>query len=227
MDIKLNYIESGDGFNLVLLHGNGESCEYFNNQIPFFSKYFHVIAPDTRGHGKSERGNSLFTLEQFALDLKDFLDERELKEIHLLGFSDGANIALLFSLKFPQYVKKLIINGANLYPKGMKKTTLLAVYFDFALASFIALFDKRAVRKKEMLDLMTGQPNISTVELKKINIPTLVIAGTNDMIKDSHTELIASSIPLARKIIIQGNHFIAKQNSETFNAAVYAFLMEN
>ena len=52
MDIYLNYIETGYGFPLILLHGNGESLEYFSHQVEYFSKRYCVIAVDTRGHGR-------------------------------------------------------------------------------------------------------------------------------------------------------------------------------
>ena len=75
-DIRLHYIEKGEGRPLVLLHGNGESCDYFGHQIDCFSKDYHVIALDTRGHGQSPRGEKPFTLRQFAEDLLDFMDEK-------------------------------------------------------------------------------------------------------------------------------------------------------
>ena len=75
MKIKLHYEEKGTGQPMVLLHGNGEDSSYFKNQIEYFSKKYRVIAVDTRGHGKSERGTAPFTLRQFARDLKSFLDE--------------------------------------------------------------------------------------------------------------------------------------------------------
>lgn len=62
------------------------------------------------------RGQGAFTLERFAEDLKEFLDRRGLRRIILLGFSDGGNIALIFALKYPGYVDRLILNGANLNP---------------------------------------------------------------------------------------------------------------
>lgn len=82
---------------------------------------------DTRGHGRSPRGCGTFTLERFADDLKGFLDRRGLRRIILLGFSDGGNIALIFALKYPGYVDRLILNGANLNPFGMKPSVLADV----------------------------------------------------------------------------------------------------
>ena len=75
-DIQLHYIEQGQGKPLIMLHGNGESCDYFEHQIPCFSSDYHVIAVDTRGHGKSPRGEKPFTIKQFAEDLHDFMDEK-------------------------------------------------------------------------------------------------------------------------------------------------------
>lgn len=49
MDIEHNYIEQGTGFPLILLHGNGEDVSYFVHQMEPFSRYFRVIAVDTRG----------------------------------------------------------------------------------------------------------------------------------------------------------------------------------
>ena len=109
---------------MVLLHGNGEDSSYFVNQISFFESKYLVIAVDTRGHGRSPRGCGTFTLERFADDLKGFLDRRGLRRIILLGFSDGGNIALIFALKYPGYVDRLILNGANLNPFGMKPSVL-------------------------------------------------------------------------------------------------------
>ena len=55
MDIEHFYIEKGRGFPLILLHGNGEDCDYFRGQIDEFSKQYHVYAIDTRGHGRTPR----------------------------------------------------------------------------------------------------------------------------------------------------------------------------
>jgi pimeloyl-ACP methyl ester carboxylesterase len=93
VDIELYYQEKGNGEPFIMLHGNGENSDYFCNQIEYFSKNYHVIAIDTRGHGKSPRGEAPFTNAQFADDLYDFIMQKELKKAIILGFSDGANIA--------------------------------------------------------------------------------------------------------------------------------------
>lgn len=224
MDIQLNYTTAGQGFPLLLLHGNGEDHTYFKHQMGPFSEKFRVIALDTRGHGQSPRGTAPFTLEQFAEDLKGFLDSREIRRCHLLGFSDGANIALLFALKYPDYVEKLILNGADLYPSAVKLSTQAPIVLGWGLLRIIRRFDKKAQPKWELLDLMTTQPHIRPEALSALPMPTLVAAGDRDMIREKHTRLIARAIPNSQLAILPGDHFVARRNWQAFNPLVLNFL---
>lgn len=226
MDIELYYTEQGEGFPLILLHGNGESSDYFKAQVEEFSKLYRVIAVDTRGHGRSARGVEPFTLSQFADDLFTFMDNLNIEKAHILGFSDGANIALLFALRYSHMVEKLILNGADLTPKGVKLSTQIPIMIGYGIVSAISLIDKNAVAKKELLGLMVTQPNIEPAKLSALTMPVLVIAGTKDMIKEEHTKLIASSIPNAKLQFIEGGHFIAKKNNVAFNTVVEDFLVD-
>ena len=71
---------------------------------------------------------------------------------------------------------------------------------------------------------MVNEPNINPSELSQITVPTLVICGTRDMIKESHTKEIAKNIPNANLSIIKGDHFIANKEYEAFNKKVEEFL---
>ena len=224
MNIQLHFTESGAGFPLILLHGNGEDSSYFEHQVVCFSKHFRVIALDTRGHGNSPRGDAPFTLKRFAEDLRIFMDAHSIDRAHILGFSDGANIALEFAMKYPARVEKLILNGGNLRPWGVKFYVQLPVVLGYWAAKAISVFDKRAIAKAELLGLMVTQPHINRKDLADLKIPTLVIAGERDMIRDGHTREIHASIPGSELAIIPGDHFVAHGNPEVFNRAVLEFL---
>ena len=224
MDIEHFYIEKGQGFPLILLHGNGEDCDYFRGQIDEFSKQYHVYAIDTRGHGRTPRGDMPFTIRQFADDLLEFMDEHQIEKAHLLGFSDGGNIAMVFALQNPGRIDRLILNGANLNADGVKQTTQLPIEIGYKLAKRFSEKSDSAKRNAEMLGLMVNEPNVKPEELVGIQAKTLVIAGTKDMIKEEHTRLIAASIPDARLVFISGNHFIANKHPTEFNQAVIDFL---
>lgn len=226
MDIRLNYIEEGEGYPLILLHGNGENCTYFENQIPFFSKSRQVIALDTRGHGKSERGVKPFTIRQFADDLKNFMDEKGLQKADVLGFSDGGNIAMVFALKYPEKVNKLILNGANLDGKGVKAHIQLPIIIGYHFSKLLKKKSAEALKKHELLGLMVNDPNVKKEELHQLKMKTLVIAGNKDMIKTSHTRLIAKNIQNSTLVIMDGDHFIARKKSKEFNCIVDKFLLE-
>ncbi len=226
MDIQLSYTEAGTGEALVLLHGNGEDSGYFVHQLAYFSRHRRVLAVDTRGHGKSPRGSAPFTIRQFAQDLEAFLDERGIKQADLLGFSDGANIALTFAIRCPERVRRLILNGANLDPKGVRPAVQIPIELGYRLAKLFAKRSAGARRNAEMLGLMVNDPMIAVEELKKVSMPTLVIAGTRDMIREDHTRTIAQALPDARLVRLPGDHFIANKEPEAFDRAVEEFLME-
>lgn len=225
MEGSLYYQERGAGEPLILLHGNGESGDYFKSQMDAFSPFFRVIAVDTRGHGRSLKGDAPFTLLQFSRDLRSFLLQQKIEKGHLLGFSDGANIALLFALAYPEMVDKLILNSGNLFPRGMTAPVWISVLGAYGLTCLLSPVFKSMLPKKELLGLMATQPHLSPKELEKITADTLVIAGSKDMIRQRHTRLIAASIPNARLVILPGDHFVAAKNSAAFNEAVTNFLL--
>lgn len=226
MDIKHYFIEKGQGEPIILLHGNGENCGYFVGQIEVFAQYYHVYALDTRGHGKTPRGDASFTIRQFADDLRDFMDEHGIGKAHILGFSDGGNIAMIFAMKYPERVNRLILNGANLDAKGIKRSVQIPIEIGYWFAKLFANKSPEAKLHAETLGLMVNDPDVKPMELSKIQAKTLVIAGTRDMVKEDHTRLLASCIPDVQLVILDGNHFIANKCPEAFNRAVLAFLRD-
>lgn len=224
MDISLNFREQGEGYPLILLHGNGEDSSQFRHQLEYFSTHYHVIAIDTRGQGESPRGTAPFTFDQFADDLKAFMDEHGLFMADILGFSDGGITALLFAIKNPERVNKLILNGANLDLSG-----LIAPVREKIQAKAAELEQRKdespeAMAEYENYNLMATQPAIDPAQLAKVTMPTLVIVGTDDMIDAAHTQLIYRSLPNAELAFVQGDHFIAYDNPRAFNETVEKFL---
>ena len=226
MDIKHFYIEKGQGDPVILLHGNGENYTYFKNQIDVFAEKYRVYALDTRGHGKTPRGDSPFTIRQFADDLLGFMNEHHFERSHLLGFSDGGNIAMVFAIRHPERVDRLILNGANLNAGGVRRSTQIPIEIGYRIAKRFSNKSDSARLNSEMLGLMVNDPNVDSKELKRISAKTLIIAGTKDMILESHTRLIAECIPDSRLTFIRGDHFIANKKPDEFNRVVLDFLKE-
>ena len=226
MDIRHYYREQGAGFPLILLHGNGEDGSYFEHQMAPLAAHFRVIAVDTRGHGQTPRGDAPFSIRQFAEDLLAFMDRLGIEKAHLLGFSDGGNIAMVFALAHPERVEKLILDGANLDASGVKRSVQLPIEIGYRIAKLFAKKSPEARKNAEMLGLMVNDPNVRPEELARIQRPTLVVAGDRDMIREQHTRLIAQSIPGAELVILPGDHFVANKNPGAFNEAVLRFLVD-
>lgn len=223
-DVVLHYESYGSGTPIILLHGNGENMYYFHNQIPVLSAEYRVIAIDTRGHGASTRGCEELTFETFCEDLYKFMVTLNIAKAHILGFSDGANIALYFALAHPEKIAGLILNSPNLNPQGLLPILLKQMKAKYAVLKLIP-FSKKVKREIELLELMIHQPTLSEELIANIEINTLLIVGEKDMISSSHFKRIAYSMPhCVLKVIPNGTHFVAQKQPEIFNQEIMRFL---
>ena len=210
---------------LILLHGNGENHTYFVKQIPAFSPHFRLVLMDTRGQGQSTGGDGELNFSVFAADLLALMDHLQIAKAHLLGFSDGGNLALTFALAHPERVQSLILNGANLEPGGVKLSTQLPIVLGYGCCRLLSPFSHKARQNGALLGLMVNHPHIPSQALAALTMPALVIVGERDMIRDRHSQLIARSLPNAQFVRIPGgDHFCAAKCPEVFNHAVLSFL---
>ena len=210
---------------LILLHGNGEDLTYFVKQIPAFSPHFRLVLMDTRGQGQSTGGDGELNFSVFAADLLALMDHLQIAKAHLLGFSDGGNLALTFALAHPERVQSLILNGANLEPGGVKLSTQLPIVLGYGCCRLLSPFSHKARQNGAVLGLMVNHPHIPPQALAALTMPALVIVGERDMIRDRHSQLIARSLPNAQFVRIPGgDHFCAAKCPEVFNHAVLSFL---
>ena len=227
MDIELYYREAGSGEPLIMLHGNGESGEYFINQIEHFQSRYRVIAPDTRGHSRSPRGEAPFTIAQFANDLYDFMQGLGIARAAILGFSDGGNLAIKFALTHPEYIDKLILNAANVEMfSGVKPQVQLPVMAGYGVAAALSRFSKKAARRRDVLGLMVHPYGVTMNDLERLTMPTLIIVGEHDAIREKQTKEMASHIPHCEvEVFRDGDHFVAAKQPSRFNRTVIEFLL--
>ncbi|MDL2310439.1 alpha/beta hydrolase [Peptostreptococcaceae bacterium OttesenSCG-928-C18] len=191
-NIKINYEKYGNGCkNIIFLHGNGENLSIFKEIVNCFGEDYTVYLVDTRAHGDSEDVKELHYTDM-AEDIARFIQVLQINKPILFGFSDGGNTGLLLSGMYPELLSKLIIAGANLYPNGMK-----SVYVFFMKLSLF-------FSKNKMVKLMATEPNITKEFLSKIKIPVVVLAGSKDIIKESHTREIAKYIKNSELRILKG-----------------------
>lgn len=217
--IKLYYETYGSGEPLVMLHGNGGSINAFRKQIPFFRKYYQVIAIDSRLQGKSGGSPDQISYAQMASDFCALLDQLNIKSAYVLGWSDGGIDGILMALNCPDRVKKLAVSGANTVPD----TTALS-QADLDDMKKTVANPRVSAKEKALNQMMIDQPNIPYAELGKIECPVLIMAGDHDMIKAGHTLKIFQSIPKASLCIFPDSHHgVCQQHPELFNETVLRF----
>lgn len=223
--VELYYEACGNGHPLVFLHGNGEDGRIFAPQVSAFRDSYRVITLDSRGHGQSTLGKPPLTLSDMADDLAEALRQLVSEPVHLVGFSDGGNVALLYALKHHKMLRSLTLVGANLSPRGVKLGMQLPIWLGYACRSLFAPFSRQARHKQNILRLMVNQPHIDPQLLVDIDTPTLVVAGEHDMIKPQHTQLLFESLPHARLAIVpKADHFLMFKQAEVFNGLLGEFL---
>lgn len=222
--IDLYYETYGSGEPLVMLHGNGGSIEAFKFQIPFFEKYYQVIAIDSRLQGKSGGSADTISYEMMAADFCALLDYLHIPSTNVLGWSDGGIDGIMMALHCPEKVKRLAVSGANTVPD----TTALYPADLQGMKDFVAKPGNASKKEIALNQMMIDQPNILYSELKQIHCPTLVMAGDHDMIRPEHTLKIFQSIPGAQLCIFPDSHHgVCQQHPELFNETVLRFFQGN
>lgn len=223
-DADIYYETYGEGEPLLLLHGNSGSIRDFYQQIPELSKYFKVIAVDTRAQGKStDKTKKDFTYKIFADDMKALVEGLGLKKVNIAGWSDGGTTGLEFAVKYPENLNKLITIGANASVDGIDDELISTFKLSLKAMQFENNPDK--FNELRLLKLMLKEPNISNKDLNKIQSEVLVIAGERDVIKPAHSELISKQIPNAKlKIYKDSTHMIPFENADELNKDIVEFM---
>ena len=191
-NVKLSYIKEGEGKPLILMHGSGEDRHIFDEIINKLKKDFTVYAIDSRNHGESEK-TDVFTYEAMSEDISEFIKKLKLDGAYVVGFSDGAILALMIGMKYPELIGKMALLGINLKPE------------DFKEAEYNYLLKEYNETKDPLFKMMLEQPNIELEKLKDVNIPTLVIAGENDVFYEKTFTDIVKVMPNA-VLKIMGGH---------------------
>jgi len=227
--IKMYYEIYGQGEPLLMIHGNGGSISSFENQIPYFSKKYKVIAVDSRAQGKSEDLQDSLSFEMMADDFSDLLDKLKIDSCFVLGWSDGGINGLLLAIRHPEKVKKLAITGANLWPDSTAingEDFLWGLNFYDTLGKMPQTPD--IIKTRKLVKLDTFEPHITLEQLQQIKCPTLVIGGDHDIILTDHTMLIAKSIPNSFLWILpNSSHSTLVDYKDQFNKTVDDFFRNN
>ncbi|MBN1661617.1 MAG: alpha/beta hydrolase [Anaerolineae bacterium] len=111
-DLELQIREGGQGEAIVFLHFSGANLMMWERVIPYFQDRYRLILVDLRGHGRSDRPETGYHVDDMARDVAEMMEQLELERAHIVGSSLGAEVGLALAAHYPEKVLSLVCDGA-------------------------------------------------------------------------------------------------------------------
>ncbi|MET0885077.1 MAG: alpha/beta fold hydrolase, partial [Mycetocola sp.] len=250
--VRLNVIDQGQGPAVVLIHGSGGSVADWADQIDALSVDHRVVAIDLRGHGGSEVTTDALSLQDYAEDVIDVLDELDIARAAVVGLSFGGILALQLGVLYPERLTAIVAADATGFlteemaagmaqsKAGVEALGMLGnvqamrplIFSEAALADgaeYIGAYEERFAKTDPdgFVLLMLAVSGLSIrEELATLTVPTLVMVGAEDkLLPLPLSEATAALIPGAQLEIIDGaSHLANLDQPEKFTQLVREFL---
>lgn len=226
-DIEISYTELGNGPTLLLLHGGLATSQMaWASRYDQLSAHYRILAPDSRGHGRTNNPSGHLGYDQMADDVAAFCAALDITAPLVLGFSDGGQIGIELGLRHQALAKVLVLGGTighmtDEYVSGLTEWGFTGpgqVDIEQLRRSFGSFFDTLTRDHKgngepdyarlmltHISRLWHTVPTYSPEQLAAIATPTLVITGDRDhMAGPDHAIHLFRSLPNAELAILPG-----------------------
>lgn len=190
--VNIFYKKSGQGHPLVLLHGLGLEHSIFDELTVKLCKHYTVYAMDSRNHGQSDKAED-YTYDAMAEDVYQLIQTLQLGKVYLLGFSDGAVVALHVALRHMEVLEKVAFLGLNLKPSDLSEKST---------NYYTKKYEKTG---NPQFKILLESPYIELDELKAITIPTLLLAAEKEMFRDGLFDELMTGFPNATGKVMLGH----------------------
>jgi pimeloyl-ACP methyl ester carboxylesterase len=218
---RIYYALRGTGPTLVFLHGGGDSGEHsFARQLDVFSEHHHIVAPDQVGQGRTPDIPGALSYTAMMEDTAQLLKVLKLRNVDVVGFSDGGILGLMLAVRHPELVRRLVISGVNIAPEGLRPEDLEELR--------ATQIPKPKTIDEKLAHLWFTSPTEAELNLgllANISQPVLLISGDRDAITLEHTLTIFHALPAAELCVLPGtDHATFSGRSEWLNPIIDAFL---
>lgn len=242
---EYTYIEKGEGQPIVILHGLMGGLSNFSGVLDYFpNQGYKVIIPELPIYDLPVKETNVDAFSQF---LYHFLQFKGLYNVVLLGNSLGGHISLIFSKKFPEMVKGLVLTGSSgLYENSMGESYPKRENYDYIKAKSEEVFFDPAVATKEIVDEVFETVNdrnklLRTLAIAKsairhnmandlphMSTPTCLIWGENDIVTPPEVaKEFKSLLPNSNLYWIdQCGHAPMMEHPDLFNTILHKWLLE-
>jgi pimeloyl-ACP methyl ester carboxylesterase len=227
---------SGEGHPVVLLHGAFAGAASWSAQAPVLAAAgYKVHAPERRGHAHTPDVEGPLTYEVMADDTVAYLEGVVGGRAHLVGWSDGAVVALLVALRRPDLVDRQVLIGQYYNSSGKVTGGLvdqLAAGGDQVMGFLRAGYDPVSPDGPEhfpvvfakTLQMVRTEPELELASLSVVGAPALVLQGDRDEVTLEHGAAVAAVLPHGRLAVLPGTHALPVENPDVVNALLLWFL---
>ncbi|MGH7814241.1 MAG: alpha/beta fold hydrolase [Candidatus Binataceae bacterium] len=240
--VRIYYEERGSGPAVLLTHGYGASARMWDGQMEAWPDRYRTIAWDMRGHDRSDSPDdaALYTHAAAVGDMVAVLDACGVRRAVIGGLSLGGFMSLAFNLAHPERVIALMLfdTGPGYKRDGPREewnrmAESIAQAFDSkGLAAASPSAEAAIARHRSAAGLahaargMLSQHDARAIEsLPGIEVPALVLVGTNDKQFIPSADYMAAKIPGAEKVVLENaGHAANIDQPAAFNSAVRSFL---
>ena len=233
--IKMYYATYGTASDtpILMIHGGLAHADVWSSQIADLSKDHKVIVADTRGHGRSTNDGSNYSYTLLAADYLALLDKLGVEKVHLVGWSDGANIGYSISVSAPERLASHFAHAGNITLDGVDPAVEKNAVFGGYVGKMAAEYAKMSPTPKGFdgfvgaVSTMWGTEKPGGAEkLKSVTVPTLVVHSEHDeAILAAHSKKIAEIMPSADLLVLSNvSHFAMFQAPNEYTAAIRAFI---
>jgi pimeloyl-ACP methyl ester carboxylesterase len=231
--VRTWYDELGKGDPVVLLHpgGAGVDARAWRPNIDAVAARFRTLTPERRGHGRTPDAGGPITFDLMAEDTVAFLETVVGGPAHLVGYSDGAIVALLVAVRRPDLARKLVFIAGVFHHGGWAPGVLDP---DTEPPEFLARRyaeispdgpDHYPVIVEKLKLMHAEEPALTTADLNRLVVRTLVMIGDDDEVTFEHAVSLYRSIPDAELAVIPGtSHGLLAEKPELCNAMIVDFL---
>lgn len=227
---------TGAGQPVVLLHGAFAGASSWAAQTPVLAgSGYRVHVPERRGHAHTPDVEGPLSYEVMADDTVAYLDRVVGGPAHLVGWSDGAVVALLVAQRRPELVDRLVLIGQYYNSSGRVTgglTDQLTAGGDQVMAFLRGGYDPVSpdgpghfpVVYAKTMRMLATEPELDLGSLAAVGAPTLVLQGDRDEVTLEHGAAVAAALPKGRLAVLPGTHLLPVENPEVVNALLLWFL---
>ena len=244
--LDINYIQEGQGQDVLLLHGWGGSIETMIPIVNSLKNSFKVTAVDLPGFGESSTPDEVIDSYGYAEIIKEFIDSTGLEKIILFGHSHGGRISIILSSIYGDLFDKVVlIDSAGIIPKRTANYYIKVYTFKLLKKIYLAFTPKnkrqevleRFYRKHGSADYRDADGIMRKImvkvvndnlrhHLKDIKAPVLLIWGEKDDATPLYmARIMEKEIPDAGLVIVEGaGHYSYVDDFNTFKVVINSFL---